>query len=85
MRNSKIFFDGVFLSIYAHLLKKLELSKKKLWSSKIPKMACSKLVKNSKNNLSIFFPFLKFIQERDLIIKKNPFYVTFLGQSVLKL
>ena len=26
MRNSKIFFDGVFLSIYSHLLKKLELS-----------------------------------------------------------
>ena len=27
LRNSKIFFDGVFLSIYLHLLKKLELSK----------------------------------------------------------
>ena len=27
VRNSKIFFDGVFLSIYSHLLKKLELSK----------------------------------------------------------
>ena len=26
-RNSKIFFDGVFLSIYSHLLKKLEISK----------------------------------------------------------
>ena len=26
MWNSKIFFDGVFLSIYSHLLKKLELS-----------------------------------------------------------
>ena len=25
--NSEIFFDGVFLSIYSHLLKKLELSK----------------------------------------------------------
>ena len=25
--NSKIFFDGVFFSIYSHLLKKLELSK----------------------------------------------------------
>ena len=37
LRNSKIFFDGVFLSIYSHLLKKLELSKlcrKKLWGSK---------------------------------------------------
>jgi hypothetical protein len=27
LRNSKIFFDGVFLSIYSHLLKKLEISK----------------------------------------------------------
>ena len=26
-KNFKIFFDGVFLSIYSHLLKKLELSK----------------------------------------------------------
>ena len=25
--NSKIFFDGVFLFIYSHLVKKLELSK----------------------------------------------------------
>ena len=34
-----MFFDGVFLSIYSHLLKKLELSKlcrKKLWDSKNP-------------------------------------------------
>ena len=38
-KNSKIFFDGVFLSIYSHLLKKLELSKlcrKKLRGSKNP-------------------------------------------------
>ena len=27
VRNSKIFFDGVFLYIYLHHLKKLELSK----------------------------------------------------------
>jgi hypothetical protein len=27
LRNSKIFFDGVFLSIYSHLVKKLKLSK----------------------------------------------------------
>jgi hypothetical protein len=25
LRNSKIFFDGVFLSIYSHIVKKLEL------------------------------------------------------------
>ena len=30
LRNSKIYFDGVFLSIYSRLLKKLE----KLWGSK---------------------------------------------------
>ena len=28
LRSSNIFFDGVFLSIYSHLLKKLELSKR---------------------------------------------------------
>ena len=27
LRNSKIFVDGVILSIYSHLVKKLELSK----------------------------------------------------------
>jgi hypothetical protein len=27
LRNSKIFFDGVFLSIYSHLFKNLEFSK----------------------------------------------------------
>ena len=39
LRNSKIFFDGVFLSIYSHLVKKSELSKlrrKKIWGSKNP-------------------------------------------------
>ena len=37
--NSKIFFYGVFLSIYSHLLKKLELYKlnsKKGWGFKNP-------------------------------------------------
>ena len=34
LRNSKICFDGVFLSIYSHLLNKLELSK--LCGSKNP-------------------------------------------------
>ena len=41
-------FDGVFLSIYSHLLKKIELSKfcrkKSYVALKFPKMACSKLV-----------------------------------------
>ena len=39
MRNSKIFFDGVFLSIYSHLLKKLDLSK-----------LCRKKVRGSKTS-----------------------------------
>ena len=43
LRNSKIFFDGVFPSIYSHL-KKLELSKlcrkKSYGALKILKMAC---------------------------------------------
>ena len=42
-------FDGVFLSIYSHLLKKLELSrlcrKKSYGALKIPKMAFTKKVK----------------------------------------
>ena len=60
MRNSKIYFDGVFLSIYSHLLKKLKLSKlckKKLWGSKIPKNDLFKLVRKFEKNWLIFFPF----------------------------
>ena len=58
LRNSKIFFYGVFLYIYSHLLKKLELSKlcrKK--SLKILKMACSKKVTLSKKRQFILFFF----------------------------
>ena len=48
--NFKIFFDKGFLSPYSHLLKKLELSKlcrkKSDGALKIPKIACSKLVKH---------------------------------------
>ena len=51
-----MFFDGVFFFIYPHLLKKLEHSKicrkKSYGALKIPKMACSKLVKNLKIILS---------------------------------
>ena len=32
LRNSKIFFDGVFLSIYSHLVKKFKLSKLCMWN-----------------------------------------------------
>ena len=50
----KMFFNGVFVSIYTHLLKKLELyksSRKKGYGAlKIPKMACSKLFRFLKKN-----------------------------------
>ena len=55
-----MFFDGVFLSIYSHLLKKLELFKlcrKKFRALKIPKLACSKLVRNFEKFKLIFFLF----------------------------
>ena len=54
LRNSKIFFDGVFLSIYSHLLKNLELSnliEKKLWGSKNPK----KIPLSKKRHIFLFF------------------------------
>ena len=60
LRNYKIFFDGVFLSIYSHLLKKLQLSKlywKKLWALKIWKMACSIKVTLSKMRYIFLFFF----------------------------
>ena len=62
LRNSKMFFDGVFLSIYSHLLKKLELfklcRKKSYGALKIPKMAVSKLVKKFKF-FFLFYPCYK--------------------------
>ena len=65
-----MFFDGVFILINLHLLKKLELlklSRKKLWGSKI-----------------FFLFFLLFLlQGRYLIIKKYSFYFTWPSQSVL--
>ena len=63
LKNSKIFFDGVFLSIYSHLLMKLELSKfcrkKRYRAIQILKMACSNPVRFFFLNLSKFFVFLK--------------------------
>ena len=48
LRNYKIFFDRVFLSVHSHLLKKFELfklgRKKSYGALKTLKMACSKLV-----------------------------------------
>ena len=81
-----MFFVGVFLSIYSHPLKKLELFEKKSYRAlKIPKMARSKLLKIFLKIEFDFFPFSNLLQGRYLIIKKNSFYFTFLSQSVLKL
>jgi hypothetical protein len=59
--------------------------KKSYRALKIPKMACTKLFKNLKKNISNFFPFLNLPQGRYLIEKKYSFYFTLLSQSVLKL
>ena len=59
LRNSEMFFDGVFLSIYSHFLKKLELSKlciKKLWWSKNPENG---LLFLASLKIKDFFLFLK--------------------------
>ena len=65
-RNSKIFLDGVFLSIYSHLLKKLELSKlyrkKSNGALKILKMTCSKKVTLSKKR-HIFCSYIFMLQD----------------------
>ena len=50
MENSKIFLDGVFLSIYSHLVNKLELSN-----------LCRKKSKNHENGL-----YKKSHQKRDI-------------------
>ena len=61
LRKSKIFFYGVFLSIYSHLLKKLVLfnfcRKKSYGTLKILEMACSKKVTLSKKETFFFCSF----------------------------
>ena len=62
LRNSKIFFDGVFLSMFSHLVK-LEFSKlhrKKLWGSKNPVDGLFKKSQLSKKR-HISCPFFVFI------------------------
>ena len=60
LRNSKIFFDGVFPSVYSHLVKKLELSKlcrkKGYGALKILKITCSKkVILSKKRDILLFF------------------------------
>ena len=75
LRNSKIFFDGVFLSIYSHLLKKLELSKlckKKLWDSKNPENCMfqkSHLIKKETYFFDLFLFLLQDISYSSLVLK----------------
>ena len=61
MINSKIFFDGVFLSIYSHFLEKLErskLCKKKLWGSINPENGLFQKSHPIKKINIFFVPFL---------------------------
>ena len=70
--NSKIFLDGVFLFIYLHLIKKLELSKlhrKKLWGSKNPENGLFKKSEPIKKETYFFILFCFYIKAKWLIKK----------------
>ena len=88
--NSEIFFDGVFLSIYSHLLKKLELSKlnrKKLWGSKNPENGLfqkSHLVKKDTYFLVLFL-FLLQDNSYSCLVLKFQFYKLKIPIEVIKL
>ena len=58
--NSKIFFDGVFLSIYSHLLSYIE---KNLWSSKNPENGLFQKSHFIKKDTYIFVLFLFLLQD----------------------
>ena len=76
--NSNIFFDGVFLSVYSHLLKKLELYK--LCGEKVMRLLKSwkwlvlSYLEIFQKNLVFFFPVLNLLQGRYLCMKKYYFY-----------
>jgi hypothetical protein len=56
LRNSKIFFDGVFLSIYSHILKKL-------WGSKNPENGLFQKSHLIKKETYFFVLFLFMLQD----------------------
>jgi hypothetical protein len=61
-----MFFDGVFLSKYSHLLKKLELSKlnrKKLWGSINPENGLFQKSHLIKKDIYFFVLFLYLLQD----------------------
>ena len=70
MRNSKIFFDGLFLFKYSHLLKKLELSKLCRWGSKNPENGLFKKSQPIKKEILFFILFCFYKQ---WLIKKFHF------------
>ena len=76
-------------SLYIHISSRsksfLSYVDKSYGALKIPKMACSKLVKIFEKILDNFFPSLYLLKGRYLIIKRYSFYFTLLGQLVLKL
>ena len=77
LRNSKIFLDGVFLSIYSHLFQKLELSrlrKKKLWISKNPENGLFKKSQPIKKETYFFVLFCFYIKAKWLI--KNLHFIS---------
>ena len=90
LRNSKISFDGVFLSIYSHLVKKLDLSKlcrkKSYGALKILKMASPKKSFYQKRDISFFF-FLFLVQDHSYFSLVLKFQVSKLknAKEVIKL
>ena len=83
LRNSKIFFDRVFLSIYSHLFKKLELSK-----------LCRKQVRLFLNENKWFYLLLTFsltlpFSRKERLVKHKLFFlaksISFEVISVLKI
>ena len=87
LRNSKIFFDGVFPSMYSHLLKKLELFKlcikKSNGALKILKMACSKKVTLSKKRHIFLFLFLFLLQDKSYSCSVLKFQVSKLKIAIV--
>ena len=61
--NSKIFFK-VFISVYSHLLKKLELSK--LWGSKNPENGLFQKSRPIKKDTYFFVLFLFLLQDKKI-------------------
>ena len=75
MRNSKMFFDGVFLSIYSHLLKKL-------WGSKNPKNGLFQKSHPMKKETYFFVLFLLLLQDNSYCCLVLKFQVSKLKNAI---